>query len=406
MTQGTVLIAGAGHAGFQLAASLRQHGFSGRVCLINDEAHLPYQRPPLSKAYLKGEGRPDSLMFRPDKFYRDQTIELIGDRAVSIDRAARRLLLASGSSLEYGHLVLATGARNRLLDLPNANLPDVRYLRTFDESETLRQRLASSRHVVVIGAGFIGLEFAATARGKGIEVDVIELGARVMARAVTAEISDYFQQRHTAAGIRIHLGVQATSIESDGTNVTGVSLSDGRHVEADLVVVGVGVLPNVELAAAAGLPVAAGIIVDEQLLTSDPNISAIGDCALYASPRFGGSLRLESVQNATDHARCVAGRLTGNAKTYDGQPWFWSDQGDDKLQIAGLTTGYDRVAVRGDPSQRSFSAFCYKAGPLVGIESVNRASDHVFGRRILGMNSSIAPEQAQDLSFDLKAALA
>src|SRR5205814_1911334 len=188
------------------------------------------------------------------KFYRDQTIELIGDRAVSIDRAARRLLLASGSSLEYGHLVLATGARNRLLDLPNANLPDVRYLRTFDESETLRQRLASSRHVV-----------------------------------------------------------------------------------------GVGVLPNVELAAAAGLPVAAGIIVDEQLLTSDPNISAIGDCALYASPRFGGSLRLESVQNATDHARCVAARLTGNAKTYDGQPWFWSDQGDDKLQIAGLTTGYDRV---------------------------------------------------------------
>jgi len=406
MTQGTVLIAGAGHAGFQLAASLRQHGFSGRVCLINDEAHLPYQRPPLSKAYLKGEGRPDSLMFRPDKFYRDQTIELIGDRAVSIDRAARRLLLASGSSLEYGHLVLATGARNRLLDLPNANLPDVRYLRTFDESETLRQRLASSRHVVVIGAGFIGLEFAATARGKGIEVDVIELGARVMARAVTAEISDYFQQRHTAAGIRIHLGVQATSIESDGSNVTGVSLSDGRHVEADLVVVGVGVLPNVELAAAAGLPVAAGIIVDEQLLTSDPNISAIGDCALYASPRFGGSLRLESVQNATDHARCVAARLTGNAKTYDGQPWFWSDQGDDKLQIAGLTTGYDRVVVRGDPAQRSFSAFCYKADQLVGIESVNRASDHVFGRRILGMNSSIAPEQAQDLSFDLKAALA
>jgi len=406
MSQETVLIVGAGHAGFQVAASLRQHGFSGRVGLINDEAHLPYQRPPLSKAYLKGEGRPDSLMFRPDKFYRDQTIELIGDRAVSIDRAARRLLLASGSSLEFGHLVLATGARNRLLDLPNANLPDVRYLRTFDESEALRQRLASSRHVVVIGAGFIGLEFAATARGKGIEVDVVELGSRVMARAVTAEISDYFQQRHTAAGIRIHLGVQATSIESDGTNVTGVSLSDGRHVEADLVVVGVGVLPNVELAAGAGLPVAAGIIVDEQLLTSDPNISAIGDCALYASPRFGGSLRLESVQNATDHARCVAARLTGNAKTYDGQPWFWSDQGDDKLQIAGLTTGYDRVVVRGDPAQRSFSAFCYKAGQLVGIESVNRASDHVFGRRILGMNSSIAPEQAQDLSFDLKGALA
>src|ERR1700723_2749743 len=405
MTQGPVLIVGAGHAGFQLATSLRQHGFGGRIGLINDEAHLPYQRPPLSKAYLKGEGRPDSLMFRPDKFYRDQNIELMADRAVSIDRGARRLLLATGASLDYGHLVLAIGARNRLLDIPNANLKDVLYLRTLDESEALRQRIISGQRVVVIGAGFIGLEFAATARAKGLEVDVAELGARVMARAVTAEISQFFQDRHTAAGIRIHLGVQATSIESDGADVTGVSLSDGRHVPADLVVVGVGVLPNIELAAQAGLSVAAGIIVNEQLLTSDPDISAVGDCALFASPRFGGSLRLESVQNATDHARCVAARLTGDAKTYDGLPWFWSDQGDDKLQIAGLTTGYDRVMVRGDPAQKSFSAFCYKAGRLVGVESVNRASDHVFGRKILGMNRSIEPEQAADLSFDLKGAL-
>ncbi|MDR3488651.1 MAG: FAD-dependent oxidoreductase [Bradyrhizobium sp.] len=405
MTEGPVLIVGAGHAGFQLAASLRQHGFGERIGLINDEAHLPYQRPPLSKAYLKGEGRPDSLMFRPEKFYRDQNIELIADRAVSIDRAARRLSLASGVSLDYGHLVLATGARNRLLDIPNANLKDVRYLRTLDESEALRQRIGSGRSVVVIGAGFIGLEFAATARAKGLEVDVAELGARVMARAVTAEISQFFQDRHTAAGIRIHLGVQATSIESDGVNVTGVSLSDGRHLPADLVVVGVGVLPNIELAAQAGLPVASGIIVNEQLLTSDPDISAIGDCALFASPRFGGSLRLESVQNATDQARCVAARLTGDARTYDGLPWFWSDQGPDKLQIAGLTTGYDQVVVRGDPGQGSFSAFCYKSGQLVGIESINRASDHVFGRKILGLNRSIAPEQAADASFDLKAAL-
>src|SRR3984957_17710628 len=212
MTQGPVLIVGAGHAGFQLAASLRQHGFGERIGLINDEAHLPYQRPPLSKAYLKGEGRPDSLMFRPDKFYREQNIELIAARAVSIDRAARRLLLASGSSLDYGHLVLATGARNRLLDLPNANLPDVKYLRILDESEALRLRIGAAKHVAVIGAGFIGLEFAATARAKGLEVDVVELGSRVMARAVTAEISDYFQTRHTSAGIRIHLGVQANSI--------------------------------------------------------------------------------------------------------------------------------------------------------------------------------------------------
>src|SRR6476661_8084281 len=325
VVRGPVVIVGAGHAGFQLAASLRQHGFAEPIALLNDESHLPYQRPPLSKAYLKGTGGPDSLMFRPEKFYHDQNVELITDRAISIDRAARKVALASGVTLDYGHLVFATGARNRLLDIPNANLPDVRYLRTLDESE--------------------------------------------------------------------------------GTKVIGVSLSDGRHIPADLVVVGVGVLPNIELAAEAGLPVASGIIVNEQLLTSDPNISAIGDCALFASPRFGASLRLESVQNATDHARCVAARLTGDAKTYDGLPWFWSDQGDDKLQIAGLTTGYDRVAVRGDRGQRSFSAFCYKSGQLVGVESINRASDHVFGRRVLAMNRSIEPEQAADTSFDLKAAL-
>jgi 3-phenylpropionate/trans-cinnamate dioxygenase ferredoxin reductase component len=405
MMTGPVIIIGAGHAGFQLAASLRQNGFAARIALLNDEGHLPYQRPPLSKAYLKGTGAPDSLMFRPDKFYRDQNVDLIVDRAVAIDRGARKVVLGSGNSLDYGHLVLATGARNRLLDIPNANLEGVRYLRTLDESEALRHLIGPDKRVVVIGAGFIGLEFAATARGKGMEVDVVELGVRVMARAVTAEISEFFQARHAAAGIRIHLGVQVTSIEADRPKVTGVSLSDGRHLPADLIVVGVGVLPNVELAAEAGLPVASGIIVDDHLLTSDPNISAIGDCALFASPRFGGSLRLESVQNATDHARCVAARLTGKADVYDGLPWFWSDQGPDKLQIAGLTTGYDRVVVRGDREQNAFSAFCYKGAQLVGIESVNRAGDHMFGRRLLGAHGSITPEQAADSSFDLKAAL-
>jgi 3-phenylpropionate/trans-cinnamate dioxygenase ferredoxin reductase subunit len=406
MTQGAVAIVGSGHAGFQVAASLRQLGFGEPIYLINDEGHLPYQRPPLSKAYLKGTGGPDTLMFRPQKFYADQNIELISDRAVTIDRASRKLKLASGAAFDYGHLVLATGARNRLLDIPNANLPDVRYLRILDDSEDLRKRIASSNHVVVIGAGFIGLEFAATARIKGLEVDVLELASRVMARAVTPEISEYFQARHAAAGVRIHLGVQATAIEASGDKVTGVSLSDGRHIPADLVVVGVGVLPNVELAAEAGLAVASGIIVNEHLLTADPNISAIGDCALFESPRFGGSLRLESVQNATDHARCVAARLTGDDKVYDGQPWFWSDQADDKLQIAGLTTGYDRVVLRGEPAQKAFSAFCYKAGKLVGIESVNRAGDHMFGRRLLPLDRSIGPEHAADPSFELKRALA
>jgi 3-phenylpropionate/trans-cinnamate dioxygenase ferredoxin reductase component len=405
MASGPVVIVGAGHAGFQLTASLRQAGFKDRVSLINDEAHLPYQRPPLSKAYLKGTGGPDSLMFRPAKFYTDQNIDLIADHATSIDRTARKLKLASGASLDYAHLVLATGARNRLLDIPNANLPDVRYLRILDDSEDMRRRLASNKRVVVIGAGFIGLEFAATARIKGLEVDVLELASRVMARAVTAEVSEYFQRQHTAAGIRIHLGVQATAIEAENGKVSGVSLSDGRHIPADLVVVGVGVLPNVELAGEAGLPVASGIIVNEHLLTADPDISAIGDCALFVSQRFGGSLRLESVQNATDHARCVAARLTGDDKPYDGHPWFWSDQGDDKLQMVGLTTGYDRVVLRGDPTQKAFSAFCYRGDRLVGIESVNRAGEHMFGRRLLAAGGSIMPEQAADPHFDLKKAL-
>jgi 3-phenylpropionate/trans-cinnamate dioxygenase ferredoxin reductase subunit len=406
MTEGPVIIVGAGHGGYQVAASLRQAGFAERIGLINDEAHLPYQRPPLSKAYIKGAAGPESLMFRPEKFYQDQKIELIAGRAVSIDRAARKVLLASGETLPYGHLVLATGARNRLLDLPNANLPDVKYLRILDDSEALRQIMPTKTRAVIIGAGFIGLEFASTARIKGLEVDVLELAPRVMARAVTAEVSEYFQARHREAGIRIHLGVQATSIEAGNGKVTGVSLSDGRHLPADLVVVGVGVLPNIELAAEAGLPVAAGIIVDEYLATADPNISAIGDCALFASPRFGGSLRLESVQNATDHARCLAARLTGDKKPYDGHPWFWSDQGEDKLQIAGLTTGYDRVVLRGDPAKKAFSAFCYHGDKLLGIESINRAGDHMFGRRLQAMDRQITPEQAADESFDLKSALA
>jgi 3-phenylpropionate/trans-cinnamate dioxygenase ferredoxin reductase component len=405
MTNGPVVIVGAGHAGFQLAASLRQAGFKDRVSLINDEAHLPYQRPPLSKAYLKGTGGPDSLMFRPAKFYADQNVELVADQVTSIDRAAHQLKLASGGALDYGHLIFATGARNRLLDIPNASLPDVRYLRILDDSEDMRKRLASGKRVVVIGAGFIGLEFAATARIKGLDVDVLELASRVMARAVTSEVSEYFQNQHAAAGIRIHLGVQATAIEARDGKVTGVSLSDGHHIPADLVVVGVGVLPNVELAGEAGLPVASGIIVNQHLLTADPDISAIGDCALFESPRFGGSLRLESVQNATDQARCVAARLVGDDKPYDGLPWFWSDQGDDKLQMVGLTTGYDRVVLRGDPSQHAFSAFCYQGDRLLGIESVNRAGDHMFGRRLLAAGGSITAEQAGDQQFDLKKAL-
>jgi 3-phenylpropionate/trans-cinnamate dioxygenase ferredoxin reductase subunit len=404
--QQPVVIVGAGHAGFQLAVSLRQAGFQEPIELVNDEPLLPYQRPPLSKAHLKSGGGVEAILFRPEKFYADQRITLLSERVVAIDRSRRAVRFASGTSRAYGHLVLATGARNRLLDIPNAGLDGVMYLRSFAESEALRARLVAGKRAVVVGAGFIGLEFAATARAKGLEVDVLELAPRVMARAVTPEISAYFERKHAEAGIRLHFGVGATEIEGAGGRVTGISLTDGRQLPADLVVVGVGVLPNVELAAEAGLPVASGIIVDRQLRTADPDISAIGDCALYESARFGVPLRLESVQNATDHARCVAMRLAGKPEDYDGVPWFWSDQGSDKLQMAGLTAGFDRSVLRGDPEQDAFSAFCFKNGKLIGVESVNRAGDHVFARRALGANKSITPEQAADLSFDLKKAMA
>lgn len=406
MSDNSILIIGAGHAGFQLAVSLRQLGHAGSIGLVNDEALLPYQRPPLSKAHLKGDGGTEGVIFRPAKFFADQNIELISDRAVAIDRARRGVLLASGASRSYGHLVFATGARNRLLDVPNANVDGVMYLRSFAESEALRTRVAAGRRVVVIGAGFIGLEFAATARAKGMEVDVLELAPRVMARAVTPDISSYFERKHAEAGIRIHFGVRATEIETEHGRLAAVSLSDGRRLAADLVVVGVGVLPNVELAAEAGLDVASGIVVDRHLATSDPAISAIGDCALFDSPAFDAPMRLESVQNATDQARCLAARLTGKAEIYSSLPWFWSDQGADKLQIAGLTAGFDRAVMRGDPAAGAFSAFCYKGDRLIGIESVNRAGDHMFGRRLLGAGRSITPDQAVDPAFDLKRALA
>jgi 3-phenylpropionate/trans-cinnamate dioxygenase ferredoxin reductase subunit len=401
-TPKSVVIVGAGHAGFQLAVSLRQAGYDGRISLVNDEHHLPYQRPPLSKAYLKGGGGSDVVMFRPAHFFGDQRIDLVEEHAIGIDRSARRVAFRSGRVLDYDHLVLATGARNRSLAMPNANAEGVRYLRSLDESEVIRTQLGAAKRVVVVGAGFVGLEFASTARTKGLEIDVLELAPRIMARVVTAPVSDYFHARHTAAGSRIHLRAQAVAIEVTGGGVSGVRLGDCRRLDADLVVVGIGVIPNAELAANSGLLCSEGIVVNEYLATSDSNISAIGDCALFSGPRYPTPVRLESVQNATDQARCLAARLTGQLHSFDKVPWFWSDQGSDKLQIVGYVDQYDDMVIRGDIAQGSFSVFCYRAGRLIGIESVNRAADHMIGRRILAANGSIEPNIAADLKVDLK----
>src|SRR3984893_15045120 len=404
--QQRVVIVGAGHAGFQLAASLGQGGFDGSIVLLGDDPVLPYQRPPLSKDYLSGKIGLDLLLMRPEAFYRDHRIDyLSGARAAEIDRAARQLRLASGARLAYDHLVLATGARNRIPPLPGIELDGVCYLRTLAETDELRQRLAAAEHIVVIGAGFIGLEFAAVARGKGKPVRILELTDRVMGRVVCPVTSEFFATAHRQNGVEFGFGAQVVRIAGDGGRVDHLELADGERLKADLVLVSIGVVPNGELAAAAGLAVANGIVVNQELATSDLNISAIGDCCAYPSVHAQGNMtRLEAVQNAADHARCVADRILGKHHSYTALPWFWSEQGPLRLQIAGLTAGHDHTVLRGSVETGEFSVFCYRAGTLLGIESVNRPADHAHARRLLSAGRQVSPEQAADDSFDLRAA--
>ena len=408
MAPARVVVVGAGHGGFQVAASLRQNGFDGAVTLIGDEPQLPYQRPPLSKDYLDGKIGLDLLLMRPETFFADQRIELMMGVAVrEIDRAGKTLALSDGGRLDYDHLVLATGARNRVPPLPGIELDGVCYLRNRAETEALKQRLAACRNAVVIGAGFIGLEFAAIARGKGALVHIVELVDRVMARVVCPDTSAYFAEAHRKSGVAFSFGARVERIAGEGGRVTHVVLSDGRNLAADLVLISIGVIPNEELAAAAGLKVENGVAVDAQLLTTDPNISAIGDCASFSSRHsLRNPVRLEAVQNAADHARCVAGRLVGKPYAYEALPWFWSEQGPLRLQIAGLTTGFQQVVLRGDYEKGEYSAFCYAGDRLLGIESVNKPADHAFARRLLAAGRAVTPAQAADLSFDLRAAAA
>jgi 3-phenylpropionate/trans-cinnamate dioxygenase ferredoxin reductase subunit len=401
-----VVILGAGHGGFQFAASLRQSGFDGRVVLVTDELGLPYQRPPLSKEYLDGKIGLDLLLMRPDEFYRDHRIELLaGDRAVEIEPAGQRVRLASGARLDYNHLVLATGARNRVPTLPGIDFDGVCYLRSLAETDELCERLAAATNVVVIGAGFIGLEFAAVARARGKNIRVLEIADRVMGRVVSVQTSQFFAARHAEAGVRFSFGAQAAEVLGEHGRVSGVELTDGERMPADLIVVSIGVVPNVELADKAGLAVNNGVLVNEMLQTADPAISAIGDCAAFPCVHARNAVtRLESVQNAVDHARAVAARLTGKPHPYASLPWFWSEQGPLRLQIAGLTAGHDGIALRGSIESGEFSVFCYAGDNLLGIESINRPADHAFGRRLLAAGRQVTRQQAADPGFDLRAA--
>jgi 3-phenylpropionate/trans-cinnamate dioxygenase ferredoxin reductase component len=398
----SIIIIGAGHAGFHLALFLRQGGHQGRIKLINGELHSPYQRPPLSKEYLKGNGGVGTLSFRPGSFFDIQKIDLISGEAVAINRSEKTVGLSTGELVPYDHLVLATGARNRQLEVEGAE-NRVHYIRSLQEAERIRLRLASACRVAVVGAGFIGLEFAATARAKGLDVNIIERAPRVMERAVSPEVSAFFVSQHQKAGVRFHFNASVENIEHGNNNVDRLMLSSGQRIEADLIVAGVGVMPNTHLAVQSGLEVNIGIVVDPQLVTSDVDISAIGDCALFPSPHAEASVCVESVQNATDQARCVAARLNGRTSAYGALPWFWSDQGEHKLQIVGLASRIDQTVLRGLPTSNSFSVFCYRNGHLLRVESVNCPADHMVGRKILGMGRSVEPELAADPNFNLKA---
>lgn len=398
-----IVIVGAGQAGFQMAASLRDEGFGGRIVLLGNEAGLPYQRPPLSKAYLTAHTSRSAIDLRPSSFFEKLSIELASASVTDIDRSARVLLTDDGTMLTYGHLVLALGARNRLLNVPGSDLDGVCYLRTASDAEVFRERLAGLRRIVIVGAGFIGLEIAALTCSLGIETTIIEAASRPMARAVSNPMSAFFQSVHEGQGARFLFNSTVASIQGGQGRVRAVETSCGRALESDLVLVGIGVVPVTELAGDCGLVTSNGIAVDERLLTSDPNISAIGDCASFPQFYAGSPMRLESVQNATDHARLVAARLTGKSHDYRAVPWFWSDQGKHKLQMAGLCVPHDTAVVRGDPSAGAFSVFCFQRERLVGVESVNKAADHVVSRRLIGAGATLTPREAADLSFDLKA---
>ena len=399
-----VAIIGAGQAGFQAGASLRDSGFAGRVILIGDEPVLPYQRPPLSKSYLAGQSGADDLWLRPTEFYAKHQIDLVcGDAVTAIDRGQRRLHLASGIEFSWDHLVIATGAGCRPLAVPGAELDGVLTLRTLADADALRQRLEEAREVVVVGAGFIGLEFASVALARGSLVHIIEVTRQPMGRVVSMPVSRFFTEAHIGWGADVALGTGVVRILGAEGRVTGVETTDGRLIPADLVLICIGVIPNAGLARDAGLTVDDGIVVDEYLVTSDPAISAIGDCANFPTPFAPARVRLESVQNAVDQGRCVADRLAGRPAPYQKVPWFWSDQGDLKLQIAGITIGHDQSVLRGDPANRSFSVFCFRGRRLIGVESVNRTADHVVARRLLAGDPLLSPEQAADQGYDLRA---
>ena len=399
-----VVIVGAGQAGLQLASSLRENGFCGRICILGDEAHPPYQRPPLSKAFLSGTFSQELLwMQEPDYFAQNAIDFRPSTRVRYIDREARMVETVAGSIIPYDKLILAIGARNRTLQDVTDRTCRSHSIRSLDDSRSLRAALATAKRMVIVGAGFLGLEVAAVARAANIDVDIVESGPLALGRAVSSITSRALQEHHEKLGSNFHFGETVADINSE-SETDNIRLSSGKMLQADSILVAIGVEPNVELAASAALEVRNGIVVDHAFRTSDPDIYAIGDCATFSyGHAYQRLVRLESVQNAVDHARAVALNIIGLSEEYDQVPLFWSDQAGLRLQIAGVADPTDRAILRADLVGETASIFRFRDERLVAVESINRPGDHMQARKLLKTRAPLRPEEAEDPDFSLKA---
>ena len=397
-----VVIIGAGQAGGQAAYSLRLGGFAGGITLVGDEAAPPYQRPPLSKAYLKGELEAERLFLKPLEYYAEHDIALItGDAATAISLGDHAVTLASGRTLAWDKLVIATGARPRKLALPGADLQGVSELRTLADVDRIRRAAIAGARLVVVGAGYIGLEAAAVGAQLGMKVTVLEAMPQVLSRVAGPEIGAFYTRIHREAGTDVRLGVRIDGFEGIDT-VSGVRLADGEIVPADFVLVGVGVLPNLELALEAGLVCGNGIVVDEAMRTSHRHVFAAGDVAWRPLVHYGQEGRLESVHNAIEGGKLAAAAILGMPPPQVEAPWFWSDQFDLKLQTVGLWTGADQTVVRGDPGTRAFSVFYLKEGRVIAVDAVNSPPEFVVGKKLVAAKAKVAPGELVDKSISMK----
>lgn len=398
-----IVIVGAGQAAAQAVQSLRQGGYAGELTIVGEETALPYQRPPLSKAYMKGEMAEERLFFRPAVWYEDNKINvMLGSRVTSLDRSARIAHLEHGAELPYDALVIATGSRPRKLPCQGADLTGVHDLRTLSDVERIRPQMVEGRRMVIIGAGYIGLEAAAVARTMGLDVTVLELAPRVLARVTSPVMSDFYAAEHTAKGVKILTSTALSHLEGKDGQISAAVLGDGTSLPANIVLVGIGILPNEELAKDAGIACSNGILTDRDGRTSDPYVFAAGDCAARPLVHYGRTGRLESVHNAIEQGKLVAAAILGQTRPAEDCPWFWSDQYDLKLQIAGLSTDYDTIVVRGDPKDRKFAAFYLRNGTLIAVDAVNSPPEFLASKKLIMTGAKIAPEVLSDTSIPMK----